>query len=114
MRFERAKKGQNQTKAASAAAASTSKKAAASQQVMEEESECDLCRANLFISMLRTETEDEEAFYCLQHGLMYLKKGELQAAESKLIWNYDLNEIEALIRKLSDRIVGLQHQKKSK
>lgn len=78
----------------------------------EDEIECDLCRTNLFISMVRTETEDEVAYYCLQHGLMYLKKGELQAKESKLIYNYELGEIESLTRKLTDRIRTLQQQQK--
>lgn len=99
---------------AAAAASSGSKKAAATVTALpEEEIECDLCRTNLFISMVRTETEDEVAYYCLQHGLMYLKKGELQAKESKLIYNYEVDEIESLTKRLSDRIRTLQ-QKKAK
>lgn len=99
--------------AASASASSGSKKAATvAVPLPEEEIECDLCRTNLFISMVRTETEDEVAYYCLQHGLMYLKKGELQAKESKLIYSYELGEIEALTRKIKDRIRLLQQQQK--
>lgn len=80
----------------------------------DEEVECDLCRTNLFISMVRTETEDEVAFYCLQHGLMYLKKGELQAKESKLICNYGIDDVELLAKKLRDRIQVLRTQQQQK
>lgn len=97
---------------AAAAASSGSKKTPTVTALPEEEIECDLCRTNLFISMVRTETEDEVAYYCLQHGLMYLKKGELQAKESKLIYNYEVDDIESLTRKLSDRIRTLQQQQK--
>lgn len=95
-------------------AASTSSGSKKVSNLPDEENECDLCRTNLFISMVRTETVDEEAFYCLQHGLMYLKNGELQAKESKLIYNYELEEVESLIRKLSDRIRSLQQQQSQK
>lgn len=88
--------------------------AASTVAIPDEEIECDLCRTNLFISMVRTETEDEVAYYCLQHGLMYLKKGELQAKESKLIYNYELEEIESLTKKLKDRIRTLQQQQQQK
>lgn len=107
-------------KKAMAAAAGTSsgvggkKGSAAVVALPEEEIECDLCRTNLFISMVRTETEDEVAYYCLQHGLMYLKRGELQAQESKLIYNYEVEEIEALTRKLKDRVRMLQQQQQQK
>lgn len=97
----------------STSTASGSKKAAGpSVALPEEDIECDLCRTNLFVSMVRTETEDEVAYYCLQHGLMYLKKGELQAKESQLIYNLELTEIDTLTRKLKDRIRMLQQQQK--
>lgn len=99
---------------ANAAASSSKKTATTSVALPEEDVECDLCRTNLFISMVRTETEDEVAYYCLQHGLMYLKKGELQAKESKLIYNHELDEIQSLTKKLSERIKTLQASNKGK
>lgn len=116
--IEHRKKAAGKQAAASASTSSGSKKASAAAvttvPLPDEDIECDLCRTNLFISMVRTETEDEVAYYCLQHGLMYLRKGELQAKESKLIYNYELGEIESLTRKLSDRIRMLQQQQQQK
>lgn len=116
--IEHRKKAAGKQAAASASTSSGSKKTAAAAvttvPLPDEDIECDLCRTNLFISMVRTETEDEVAYYCLQHGLMYLRKGELQAKESKLIYNYELGEIESLTRKLSDRIRMLQQQQQQK
>lgn len=90
------------------------KPATSTHLIVEEELECDLCRTNLYVSMLRTETVDEEAFYCLQHGLMYLKNGELQAKESKLIYNLELDIMSGLLRKLTDKIAALQQQQQQR
>ncbi|TMW53702.1 hypothetical protein DOY81_001247 [Sarcophaga bullata] len=65
------------------------------------ESECDLCRANLYISMVRT---DEGNVYCLQHALKNLNNGNIQAKQCKLIYAYNIDDIENLIRNLKDRI----------
>ncbi|XP_037933844.1 uncharacterized protein LOC119668417 [Teleopsis dalmanni] len=68
--------------------------------------ECDLCRANLYISMVKT---DEGSVYCLQHALKNLNNGNLQAKQSKLIFAYSVEDIQNLIKHLKDKL----HQKKS-
>uniref|UniRef100_A0A1B0FBV2 ARID domain-containing protein n=1 Tax=Glossina morsitans morsitans TaxID=37546 RepID=A0A1B0FBV2_GLOMM len=65
------------------------------------ESECDLCRANLYISMVRT---DEGNVYCLQHALKNLNNGNIQAKKCKLIYAYNVDDIENLIKNLKDKI----------
>ncbi|XP_046809268.1 uncharacterized protein LOC111687429 isoform X1 [Lucilia cuprina] len=65
------------------------------------ESECDLCRANLYISMVRT---DEGNVYCLQHALKNLNNGNIQAKQCKLIYAYNIDDIENLIKNLKDKI----------
>ncbi|EDW79586.2 uncharacterized protein Dwil_GK20560 [Drosophila willistoni] len=65
------------------------------------ESECDLCRANLYISMVRTE---EGNVYCLQHALKNLNNGNIQAKQCKLIYAYNLDDIQQLIRQLQEKI----------
>ncbi|KAH8380295.1 hypothetical protein KR009_009801 [Drosophila setifemur] len=65
------------------------------------ESECDLCRANLYISMVRTE---EGNVYCLQHALKNLNKGNIQAKQCKLIYAYNVDDIQQLIRQLQEKI----------
>ena len=65
------------------------------------ESECDLCRANLYISMVRT---DEGNVYCLQHALKNLNNGNIQAKQCKLIYAYNVEDIENLIKSLKDKI----------
>ncbi|XP_005175419.1 mucin-5AC [Musca domestica] len=65
------------------------------------ESECDFCRANLYISMIRT---DDGNIYCLQHALKNLNNGNIQAKQCKLIYAYNIDDIEALIKNLKERI----------
>lgn len=65
------------------------------------ESECDLCRANLYISMIRT---DEGNVYCLQHALKNLNNGNIQAKQCKLIYAYNIDDIENLIKNIKDKI----------
>lgn len=66
------------------------------------QNECDLCRANLYISMVKT---DEGNIYCLQHALKNLNKGNIQAKQCKLIFSYNIEDIENLIKTLKDRLV---------
>ncbi|XP_004519005.1 uncharacterized protein LOC101460227 [Ceratitis capitata] len=78
------------------------------------ESECDLCRANLYISMVKTE---EGNVYCLQHALKNLNNGNIQAKQCKLIYAYNVEDIECLIKNLKDKIQQKRHAvagKKSK
>ncbi|XP_053953134.1 serine-rich adhesin for platelets isoform X1 [Anastrepha ludens] len=78
------------------------------------ENECDLCRANLYISMIKTE---EGNVYCLQHALKNLNNGNIQAKQCKLIYAYNVEDIESLIKNLKDKIQQKRHAvtgKKSK
>lgn len=83
-----------------------SSKSKKQQPVKSIESECDLCRANLYISMVKT---DEGNVYCLQHALKNLNNGNIQAKQCKLIFAYYIEDIENLIKELTDKI----HQKRS-
>lgn len=74
-----------------------------------EDFECDICRANLYISWIKT---DEENIYCLQHCLKYIRNGRIQAKHCKLIITYSVQEIEVLIDKIKERTQ--QSQKKIK
>lgn len=71
-----------------------------------EDNECDICRANLYISWIRT---DEENIYCLQHSLKYINSERVQAKQCRLIITYSIEDVESLIGKIKDRISG-QHQ----
>lgn len=75
-----------------------------------EDFECDICRANLYISWIKT---DEDNIYCLQHCLKYIKNDRIQAKQCKLIITYSVQEVEALIDKIKER-VSQQSQKKTK
>uniref|UniRef100_A0A1B0CKP7 Protein Jumonji n=2 Tax=Lutzomyia longipalpis TaxID=7200 RepID=A0A1B0CKP7_LUTLO len=69
-----------------------------------DENECDLCRANLFVSLVKTEIEEEEITYCLEHGLKYIQDGEIVAKQCTLMQRYTIPEIEQLIGRLKERI----------
>ncbi|KAG4077045.1 hypothetical protein HA402_016032 [Bradysia odoriphaga] len=75
-----------------------------------EDFECDICRANLYISWVKT---DEDNIYCLQHCLKYIKNDRIQAKQCKLIITYSVQEIETLIDKIKERGTQ-QSQKKNK
>lgn len=72
-----------------------------------EENECDICRANLYISWIRNEDEN---IYCLQHAVKYLKKERIQAKQCKLFYKYNISEMEEIINKTKEKLS--QHQKK--
>lgn len=72
-----------------------------SKQVVPEEYLCETCRANLYISMVRT---DENNLYCLQHALKNLNKGNIQAKQCKLIFSYNIEDIENLMKCLKDKL----------
>lgn len=72
-----------------------------SKQIVPEEYLCETCRANLYISMVRT---DENNLYCLQHALKNLNKGNIQAKQCKLIFSYNIEDIENLLKTLKDKL----------
>ncbi|XP_062543483.1 protein Jumonji [Armigeres subalbatus] len=79
-----------------------------------EEFECDICRANLYLSLVRVkitgdddETLDEdERIYCLKHAIKFLSDSRLPAKFCKLAYTYSLEDIEELLRKLQDKIAN--------
>uniref|UniRef100_A0A1Q3F7T9 Protein Jumonji n=1 Tax=Culex tarsalis TaxID=7177 RepID=A0A1Q3F7T9_CULTA len=84
-----------------------------------EEFECDICRANLYLSLVRVkitgdddETLDEdERIYCLKHAIKFLSDSRLPAKFCKLAYTYSLDDIEELLRKLQDRIANKKSTK---
>lgn len=71
-----------------------------------EENECDICRANVYISWVKC---GDDSIYCLQHAVKYLKNGRIQAKQCVLLLLYKKDEIEEIIRKVNDK---LNQQKK--
>lgn len=72
-----------------------------------EENECDICRANVYISWIRC---DDDGIYCLQHAVKYMKSNRIQPKQCKLMYMYKMDEIREIIEKVNDKIV--QHKKK--
>lgn len=71
-----------------------------------EENECDICRANVYISWIKCE---DDSVYCLQHAVKYLKNDRIQAKQCILLYLYKKDEIEEIIRKVNEK---LNQQKK--
>lgn len=77
----------------------------AKSKVNAEELECNYCRANLHISWIKLDDENEdENVYCLKHSLKYLHANRIQANQCKLLFTYTIEEIEKLIRKLKGKV----------
>lgn len=72
-----------------------------------EENECDNCRANLYISWIKT---DDDNTYCLQHAIKYLRNNRIQAKQCRLLYLYKIEDIEELIAKIVDKVT--QQKKK--
>ncbi|XP_058838693.1 titin [Topomyia yanbarensis] len=78
-----------------------------------EEFECDICRANLYLSLIRVKIisedetlDDEDRIYCLKHAIKFLSDSRLPAKFCNLAYTYSLDDIEELLRKLQDRIAN--------
>lgn len=91
-------------KSAAAAASSTGLPvAAATTTTPLEDPECDSCRANVYLSWIRT---DQDAIFCLQHGLKLLNNGRLVAEQCRLVFTFSIEEVEQLIGKIRSRTTG--------
>lgn len=66
-----------------------------------EEHECDICRANLYVSWIKC---DDDSIYCLKHAGKYLTNNRIQAKQCKILYMYENNEIEVLITKVKEKI----------
>lgn len=85
-------KGSTRKGSAAATAAATSA----------EENECDICRANLYVSWVRTD-DDNNNLFCLQHCLKYINSDRLKASQCRLIVTYAMDDVELLIAKIRDK-----------
>jgi protein Jumonji len=60
-----------------------------------------------------TTTDDkneEDSIYCLKHAIKYLNDNRLQAKRCRLAYNYNIDEIEKLIRQINDKLAGREQQ----
>lgn len=71
--------------------------------------ECEICRANLFISHVADSLD--RGVYCLPHAVELLKKKASHVKHSSLFYTYDEDELDELIEKIKSRI-EMKNQKK--
>lgn len=76
-----------------------------------EENECDICRANVYVSWIKC---DDDSIYCLQHAVKYMKNGRIQAKQCKLLFMYKKEEIEDMIHKVNEKINQQKKKNESK
>lgn len=76
-----------------------------------EENECDVCRANLYISWIRTTDDD---IYCLQHAVEYLKSNRIEADQCKIIYSYKEDDIKDIINKINEKLSTTKKKSVSK
>lgn len=82
-----------------------------SRKNVSEENECDVCSANLYISMIKV---DEEGTYCLQHAVRYLNNSRIKPKQCKLVYTYGLEEIESMIENLKEKATTQKNKIQSK
>ncbi|KAK7790558.1 hypothetical protein R5R35_013074 [Gryllus longicercus] len=73
--------------------------------------ECEICRANLFVSLVTN--SHEEGVYCLPHAIELLTKKRHHLKYCKLMYTYDQVELNELIQKLQDKIEAKSQKKSS-
>lgn len=64
--------------------------------------ECETCRANLFVSLVNNSQDD--SVYCLPHALQIINHKKQILKHCNLMYTYDEDELDGLIRKLENRI----------
>lgn len=70
-----------------------------------DEAECDTCRANLYISWIHC---DDDAIYCLQHGLKQINDGRQKAAACRMLYAYSMSEVEQLMERIRCRTASAE------
>uniref|UniRef100_A0A182FH25 ARID domain-containing protein n=1 Tax=Anopheles albimanus TaxID=7167 RepID=A0A182FH25_ANOAL len=98
-----------------------------------DEFECETCRANLYLSLVKVKVtadeddkeedeaagsksadeEEEERLYCLKHAIKYLADGQLQTKHCRLAYTYSLEEIDEVLKRMQDRIANRKSAKSS-
>merc|ERR1711874_774962 len=68
----------------------------------DDEYECQICNANLYVSLLAD--MEEETTYCLTHGIEHLTGHKELMKNCKLMYTHTRDEIKEIIRKLQDRL----------
>nr|XP_053650637.1 uncharacterized protein LOC128701105 [Cherax quadricarinatus] len=68
----------------------------------EEENVCEMCRQNLYVSLVTN--SQEEAVYCLDHALVFLSKNPSHLEFCKLMYTYSLSELDGAIKQMDERI----------
>lgn len=73
-----------------------------SKEEEDDEYECQVCNANLFVSLIAN--VDEESTYCLTHGIEYITENKQMVKNCKLLYTHTLEEISMILKKLEERL----------
>ncbi|KRT81054.1 hypothetical protein AMK59_5178, partial [Oryctes borbonicus] len=71
--------------------------------------ECEICRTNLFISLVNEYQED--VVYCLEHVIEYIEQKKVDIKNCKLLFTYECEELDLLLEKLKTTIETKQQKK---
>nr|XP_022914063.1 protein Jumonji isoform X1 [Onthophagus taurus]XP_022914072.1 protein Jumonji isoform X2 [Onthophagus taurus] len=64
--------------------------------------ECEICRTNLFISLVSDSQED--VVYCLEHAIESVEEKRMEIKNCKLMFTYSYEELEGLVDKINKAI----------
>merc|ERR1712130_1088556 len=73
-----------------------------SKEEEDDEYECHVCNANLFVSLIAN--VDEENTYCLAHGIEYITENKQMVKSCKMLYTHTLEEIKEVLKKLEERL----------
>merc|ERR1719410_953326 len=73
-----------------------------SKDAEDEEYECYVCNANLYVSLVGN--EQDEVTYCLPHGLEYIKENKNKIRHCKLLYTHTIEEIKDILSKVTQRL----------
>merc|ERR1712228_595732 len=73
----------------------------------DDEYECQVCNANLFVSLIAN--EEEESTFCLTHGIEYITENKDVMKNCKLLYTHTLEEIREILRKLEERLLNAKY-----
>jgi len=73
-----------------------------SKEEEDDEYECHVCNANLFVSLIAN--VDEENTYCLTHGIEYINENKELVKNCKMLYTHTLEEIREILKKLQGRL----------
>jgi protein Jumonji len=78
-----------------------------SKEEEDDEYECHVCNANLFVSLIAN--VDEENTYCLAHGIEYITENKNLAKSCKMLYTHTLEELREILKKLEERLNNAIH-----